>query len=400
MAQPQKETILGNYTAFPRFPLDCESMEYIQENIKHLAIVAQIAGCDKLIIKGCTGNSQSRTEGYVYVRTGDDLVGEILYYPGGSGVRCGISTENINASANNETFTSAYTIRKLVSGTTGEWSWSDFRALSEITNSALKTLVDGKAASNHNHDTAYAAKNHNHDTAYAPKSHTHDDRYYTETEMDSKLALKAAANHNHDTVYSKLSHNHDTAYAPKSHNHSISEIINLQGTLDGKAAAGHNHDNKYATVSHQHDGRYYTKDDVDNKLSTKSNINHSHDSRYYTKEQVDAKIPQYESKEGSPNRLDNAGKAIIVHKVGRLATMTISMLPISNGKGTVNLGLYLDKWKPIGSIYGVGINTSNISGTNHSSNLISFEVTGSTLTYLNYGNVNALWGSITYMTKE
>lgn len=155
MAQPQKETILGNYTSFPRFPLDCESMEYIQENIKHLAIVAQIAGCDKLIIKGCTGNSQSRAEGYVYVRTGDDLVGEILYSPAGSGVRCGISTENINATANNETFTSAYTIRKLVSGTTGEWSWSDFRALSEITNSALKTLVDGKAAAGHNHDEQY-----------------------------------------------------------------------------------------------------------------------------------------------------------------------------------------------------------------------------------------------------
>lgn len=400
MAQPQKETILGNYTNFPRFPLDCESMDYIQNNTKLLAVIAQIAGCDKLIIKGCTGSP--RTEGYVYVRTGDDLVGEILYYPGGTGVRCSIATDNINidTTANGETFANAYTKRMLVSGTTGTWAWSEFRALSEITNAALKTLVDGKAAAGHNHDAVYSKLGHNHDTAYAPKSHTHDDRYYTETEMDSKLALKAAANHNHDTVYSKLSHNHDTAYAPKSHNHSISEVINLQGTLDGKAAAGHNHDNKYATVSHHHDGRYYTKDDVDNKLSTKSNINHSHDSRYYTKEQVDAKIPQYERREGSPNRLDNAGKAIIVHKVGRLATMTISMLPISNGKGTVNLGLYLDKWKPIGSIYGVGINTSNISGTDHSSNLISFEVTESTLTYLNYGNVNALWGSITYMTKE
>ena len=29
-----------------------------------------------------------------------------------------------------------------MSGTTGEWSWSDFRALSEITNSALKTAVN------------------------------------------------------------------------------------------------------------------------------------------------------------------------------------------------------------------------------------------------------------------
>ena len=111
----QKETILGNYLNFPRFPLDCESMDYIQENIKHLAIIAQIAGCDRLIINGCTGSP--RSAGYVYVRTGNDLLGEILYFPGGSGARCSIKTDNINASANGETFNAAYTMRKLVSGT-------------------------------------------------------------------------------------------------------------------------------------------------------------------------------------------------------------------------------------------------------------------------------------------
>lgn len=189
----QKETILGNYTNFPRFPLDCESMEYIQENIKHLAIVAQIAGCDKLIIKGCTGNSQSRTEGYVYVRTGDDLVGEILYSPAGSGVRCGISTENINATANNETFTSAYTIRKLVSGTTGEWSWSDFRALSEITNSALKTLVDGKAATGHNHTISEIINLQSTLNSKSNTDHTHNDKYYTQAQIDSKLSGASVA---------------------------------------------------------------------------------------------------------------------------------------------------------------------------------------------------------------
>lgn len=145
----QKETTLGNYTSFPRFPLDCESMDYIQNNTKLLAVIAQIAGCDKLIIKGCTGSP--RTEGYVYVRTGDDLVGEILYYGGGTGVRCSIATDNIDTTANGETFANAYTKRTLVSGTTGTWAWSEFRALSEITNSALKTLVDGKAAAGHNH---------------------------------------------------------------------------------------------------------------------------------------------------------------------------------------------------------------------------------------------------------
>ena len=176
MAQPQKEIILGNYLKWSHFPLDCESMDYIQNNTKLLAVIAQIAGCDKLIIKGCTGSP--RTEGYVYVRTGDDLVGEILYFPGGPGVRCSIATDNINidTTANGETFANAYTKRTLVSGTTGTWAWSDFKALSEITNAALKAAVDGKAAANHNHDTAYAAKSHNHDTAYAAKSHNHDQK--------------------------------------------------------------------------------------------------------------------------------------------------------------------------------------------------------------------------------
>ena len=240
----QKETILGNYTAFSHFPLDCESMEYIQENIKHLAIVAQIAGCDKLIIKGCTGNSQSRAEGYVYVRTGDDLVGEILYSPAGSGVRCGISTENINATANGETFTSAYTIRKLVSGTTGEWSWSDFRALSEITNAALKTLVDGKAAANHTHAISNITGLQAALDDKAAASHTHP--IGNITGLQAALDGKAASNHTHN-------------YSAPGHGHSISDVSGLQSALDGKAASSHTHN--YSAPGHTHDDRYYTKSD-------------------------------------------------------------------------------------------------------------------------------------------
>lgn len=41
-------------------------------------------------------------------------------------------------------------------------------------------------------------------TAYASSSHTHDDRYYTETEVDTKLAGKSNTGHNHDTAYLKL----------------------------------------------------------------------------------------------------------------------------------------------------------------------------------------------------
>ena len=58
-------------------------------------------------------------------------------------------------------------------------------SLSAAQGKALKTLVDGKAASNH----------------------THDDRYYTESEMNTKLAAKSDTTHSHDlsAMINKLS---------------------------------------------------------------------------------------------------------------------------------------------------------------------------------------------------
>ena len=56
-------------------------------------------------------------------------------------------------------------------------------------------------------------------SSFTPSSHTHDDRYYTESEVDSKLAGKA----------------------PSSHTHTIGNITNLQSSLDGKAAVSHGH---------------------------------------------------------------------------------------------------------------------------------------------------------------
>lgn len=64
-------------------------------------------------------------------------------------------------------------------------------------------------------------------STYTPSSHTHDDRYYTESEIDSKLSGKANS----------------------SHTHTIANITNLQSTLDGKAASNHTH-SQYLT-SHQ-----------------------------------------------------------------------------------------------------------------------------------------------------
>ena len=72
-----------------------------------------------------------------------------------------------------------------------------------------KNELKNKANINHNHDNAYSKLNHthsnysltthNHDSvysklnhihSYAASSHNHDDRYYTESEMDTKLNNK------------------------------------------------------------------------------------------------------------------------------------------------------------------------------------------------------------------
>lgn len=45
----------------------------------------------------------------------------------------------------------------------------------------------------------------------ADKVHAHDDRYYTESEIDSRLSEKSNVNHNHDSVYAKSYHTHSTS---------------------------------------------------------------------------------------------------------------------------------------------------------------------------------------------
>ena len=51
-----------------------------------------------------------------------------------------------------------------------------------------------------------AEKTHNHSGVYAPVSHTHDDRYYTESEVNTKLAGKSDV---HSHPYAPSSHTHD-----------------------------------------------------------------------------------------------------------------------------------------------------------------------------------------------
>jgi hypothetical protein len=340
----QKETILGNYLNFPRFPLDCESMDYIQENIKHLAIIAQIAGCDRLIIKGCTGSP--RSAGYVYVRTGNDLLGEILYFPGGSGARCSISAENINASANGETFNAAYTMRKLVSGTTGTWSWAeDFTSLSEISNAALKALADTKAASNHNHNSAYAALNHTHDSAYAAKNHNHDTAY-------------AAKNHNHDTVYAAKNHNHDTAYAAINHTHN------------------------YSAASHTHDDRYYTETEIDTQNAALQSA-------------IDAKQDQLSVV--VQNETDYYH--IFARRYGKVVTLHFDGYPTNNSQNTettVPVEVLPRTFWPDKTVFAVGLESTNATDLLDNIQVVWLRPQ-SNVDYLNFGCLKKSNDSVRHM---
>ena len=137
----------GNYTTQSQnnFPLDCETLKYIQDNRQMVEILGNIAG-DKVILHGCTLNSAktSRSEGYVFVKTIDFPEGEVLFFVGGS-VSGGmyLNKQNISVIANAEPYSAAYSERSLMPGLGEEnFSWSDFVELTDKTNRALLEEVN------------------------------------------------------------------------------------------------------------------------------------------------------------------------------------------------------------------------------------------------------------------
>ncbi|EAX98413.1 hypothetical protein TVAG_264620 [Trichomonas vaginalis G3] len=134
----------------------------------------------------------------------------------------------------------------------------------------LKTDVDNKADKEYV-DDAIAKEEERANKAYATKEHTHPelaDKTYVDNKMSSEVTRA------------------ENEYSKKTHIHSISDITNLQETLNRKSAVGHTHTianitnlqetlNRKSAVGHTHTSSEIT--DLNISLEKKADKNHTHE---------------------------------------------------------------------------------------------------------------------------
>lgn len=354
----QKETILGNYLGFARFPLDCESIAYLQVNTQLLAVIARLSGCDKLILSGCDITSGStRAEGYVYIRTGNDLVGEVVYFKGGTGTRCKIVPTNFDVTANGERFENAYTKRILEpSNSQSDMAWGDFTKLSDISNAALKTAVNGKAAASHTHPIGNITGLQSALDGKAATSHPHS--IGNITGLQSALDGKSNVGHTHN-------------YSAPGHGHYISDVSGLQSALDGKASEDHSHN--YSAPGHTHDERYYTESEINDKFAVTSGSTAFYNNKYRAHWRRQGKV------------VTLWFTSLKLHNTNQYSTITISApTPAVNVSGV-----------------GWGYLGSDMSSYPNNANLVPFTYdTNRTLTVGNFSGDTSFDATITYITSD
>ena len=133
----------------------------------------------------------------------------------------------------------------------------------------------------------------------------HDGRYYTETEMDTKLGGKSSTGHTHDDRYYTESEINTKLDGKSNTNHGHSGMLVTGDVVDNCTSTATNKplsakqgktlwdkitDAVSALATHKssgdHDGRYYTESEINTKLGGKSDTSHNHDSSYVKKHTV------------------------------------------------------------------------------------------------------------------
>lgn len=117
------------------FPLDCETLEQLQELTRLACVLGRIGG-DKIILSGCglSKDGAQRQPGYVYLCSLENPEGEVLPYEGGAASdSLYIKTEYINVSTGECEYKKAYTKRSLASGVGPDsMAWSEFAEIEPV----------------------------------------------------------------------------------------------------------------------------------------------------------------------------------------------------------------------------------------------------------------------------
>ena len=147
------ERVIGNYTSQENrsFPLDCETLEAIQNNIDMLGALGNMGG-DKTILSGCeVKDGGGRQEGYIFLKTLAYPLGEVLHFPGSNedSDYLHLVTENGDVTQGEVDYIGAYTTRQVANGEGNEqWAWAelkspvDIAAIAELLRSEMAEITE------------------------------------------------------------------------------------------------------------------------------------------------------------------------------------------------------------------------------------------------------------------